>query len=320
MSILTNLNYIRKVYTIPCVGAGLWVYIETAITSAGIALLELASFGCRDLYQLRGGKLPFCGRQISPNFKKAWLAEDITKYSKIIKVFDPIEKALFKWLLVDIGVGFVANWHSMLFQTANCNPDANVFHAAADHGSGAGIAPNINFRIAYNKVGGNTNPAQFYGYGFQVPRGWYWSCDFNLRVKKLLNFPIPSIELWLNAIPGGSNPERNCKYDPTVWFGPQYASCHREGQAPLETAYTNYEFYGRMDGWGLPSGGSMTLRMSALPLLDTPQSVLSCLKYQVSFLPGVEAVNQEVPVPFLPTDEHVNAATGILLSKAGLKK
>lgn len=121
MGVLSNINYIKKVFAHPCATPDIPVLIETAFPAAAMALMEVFMFGCRDIQKMRAGRSPWHSRGLNALLKKKNLG---VKVGPVLWVFTaytiPVEAALQYWLFADVATGFIANWMSMIYQVSNC--------------------------------------------------------------------------------------------------------------------------------------------------------------------------------------------------------
>lgn len=283
-SSLKKLNAIKTIDAIPCYQGGLWIEITTGYKAAGLALVEVLTFGCRDLLSFRAGKLPYCGMLVKPVSGRAIPGSDKTWFKKIFKVIDPIEKTFFKFFIVDVGLNFVANWMSLIYQANNCIDRNDTYTATGENALGGRITPGAPFRIVYRKTSETGRGFLFRGSQFVVPAGWYFKCSFDYKIKQYQNLPLGSLDIWLALGSLPTDGEHVCTYDPSSWFGLNKADCGFNGHNNSESARA-YTFNGQLhNGYGLPDGGDCSVQISRYPIVNTHLSGLSCLGKSISLL------------------------------------
>jgi hypothetical protein len=143
MSILKNINYLKKLSMIPCAQADILLLAETAFAAGAPALLELFQPDCNDIIKATLGLSPFGesglpkqllqgagrtgpgpakhGRRQNGFIKNIArpLQFSPTGFLYAIKYFQ-IEKYLRWFQIVDVTTSFLANWQSLIYQMQQC--------------------------------------------------------------------------------------------------------------------------------------------------------------------------------------------------------
>lgn len=128
MSILRNINYIKKLNVVQCTQPDVFVLVETGFAAAAPALLNLFVPGCTDIIKMKLGISPWHARGIRSLIKSAAapFALDATKFLYKIGYFTA-ERGLYYLMVADIAVEFVATWQSLVFVAEQCQlPDAGT--------------------------------------------------------------------------------------------------------------------------------------------------------------------------------------------------
>jgi hypothetical protein len=150
MSIMRDYNYVKKLSTMACAVDNWWVYAETAIPSATLALLTLGQPGCTDIVKMKLGLSPWHNRTVKgllkaitpPSFSKG------TQFLYKIGYFEA-EKYLWWFMLADVTKEFFLTWQTMVFQQQQCQVPSNgaaygypsVLLYSPNLETGLGIAP-----------------------------------------------------------------------------------------------------------------------------------------------------------------------------------
>lgn len=135
MSLKSDWNYVKRAMRTPCQNGNIGAYFETGLNAAGIAALDVISFGCREPLKHAAGRgqlaewfgtgnrrgvfpsghrKPRTGGGLKPPTLKAgrsffWQFEGL------------FERALFMMMLAEVGKDFFLNWHSLLNAANGCD-------------------------------------------------------------------------------------------------------------------------------------------------------------------------------------------------------
>jgi hypothetical protein len=121
MSILKNINYLKKMNVMGCQSPDIFVTIETGLAAAAPALLSLLVPGCTDIVKMKLGLSPWHRKGISSFIKGAAapFALDANKFLYKIGYFTA-EQGLYYLMVADIAVEFLTTWQSMAFAAYQC--------------------------------------------------------------------------------------------------------------------------------------------------------------------------------------------------------
>jgi hypothetical protein len=143
MSIMRDLNYLKKLSVIPCAQAGPLVVIETGVAAAAPALLELFQPDCNDIIKSTLGLSPFGEGKVTKQFfgqgggrGRGGPGHGRRGSGWITGVYKPLqfsptgalyqlgyfqaEKVLRFIQVVDVTVKFLVTWQSMIYQMQQC--------------------------------------------------------------------------------------------------------------------------------------------------------------------------------------------------------
>lgn len=121
MSILKNINYLIKLYNIPCGVPDALVIIETAFKAAPPALLTIFTPGCNEIVKTKLGLSPWHLKGINGFIKKAAPPQAIAANKFLYKIgYFTIEKYLYWYMLADVTTEFFTTWTSFMYQAQQC--------------------------------------------------------------------------------------------------------------------------------------------------------------------------------------------------------
>lgn len=277
MGVLSNLGYIKSAQAYNCSGGDTALIIEAAAKAGAITLWEAATFGCVDIVKMRAGISPWHARGLKALINGVTSPAEKNVIGGIYKFIIPAEKALFFWFVVDLTVGFFANWQSQMFKLGACNN-------AALYGSGTGSHPNwicpggnTFANVAYttfNKTG--TRSALVDHHGFIVPPGYHWSCYFSLNPRKLFgNDPAGACDTTLREIldhPFNLTPQHNA---PPWLFNKLTATWNAHGHNK-HTHSQEYFYVAATQEICYADGGSLSVMVSDKPLLNNGLIPVNC--------------------------------------------
>lgn len=121
MSIMKNINYIKRLSVISCSAPDMFVLAETGFQAALPALLSLGVPGCSDIVKMKLGHSPWHRRGIRGVLKAIAppFAVEANKFLYKVGYFTA-ERGLYYWMLADVATEFVATWQSMIFTAQQC--------------------------------------------------------------------------------------------------------------------------------------------------------------------------------------------------------
>lgn len=277
MGVLNNLGYIKSAAAYTCQSGDVSLVIEAAARAGAITLWEAATFGCIDIMKMRAGISPWHSRGLKALINGILSPAEKNVVNGVYKFIIPAEKLLFFWFVVDLTTGFFANWQSQMFKLGACNQQAQ-------YGVGKGSNPNwicpgsnIFANVAYTtftKEGNATGNIDHHG--FIVPAGWYWSCYFSLRPRKLFgNDPAPAADTTLRQIlvhPYQMTPQHST---PPWLFNKLTATWNAHGHNKHNNA-REFFYVAATQDICYADGGSLDVMVSDKPLLNTGLIPANC--------------------------------------------
>lgn len=122
MSIMKNINYIKKLNVMGCSTPDWFVIVETGFTAAVPALLNLLTPGCTDIVKMKLGLSPWHARGIRSMIKQtaAPFALEANKFLYNVGYFTA-ERGLYYLMVADIAVEFFTTWQSLAFVAEQCD-------------------------------------------------------------------------------------------------------------------------------------------------------------------------------------------------------
>jgi len=277
MGVLSNLGYIKKAQAYTCTHGDIVLILEAAAKAGSITLWEAATFGCIDIMKMRAGISPWHSRGIKALINGILSPAERNVVNGLYKFIIPAEKALFLWFVVDLTVGFFANWQSQMFKLGACN-------AEAQYGSGEGLNPNwicpghnTFANVAYLDFTRQGNRSALVDHhGFIVPPGYFYSCYFSLNPKTIFgNKPAGSADTTLREIldhPFNLTPQHST---PPWLFNKLTATWHSQGHNK-HTHSQEYFYVAATEEICYADGGSLSVMVSDKPLLNTGLIPANC--------------------------------------------
>lgn len=121
MSIMKNINYIKKLNVMGCSAPSFFVTVETGIAAAAPALLNLFVPGCTDIVKMKLGISPWHHRGVKALLKGAQAPFAVEANKFLYKVgYFTAERGLYYLMVADIAVEFVTTWQSLAFVAEQC--------------------------------------------------------------------------------------------------------------------------------------------------------------------------------------------------------
>jgi hypothetical protein len=277
MGVLHNLGYIKQAQAYNCTGGDIAITIEAAARAGAITLFEAASFGCADIIKMRAGISPWHARNLKALINGVTSPSEKNIINKAYKFIIPVEKALFFFFVVDLTVGFFANWQSQLFKLGACDNEAQ-------YGTGTGSNPHwicpghkTFANVAYTEfTASGTRPGLVDHHGFIVPPGYNWTCWFSLNPRQLFgNDPAGSCDTTLREIldhPFMLTPQEN---KPPWLFNKLTATWTAHGHNK-HTHSQEYFYVAATEEVCYADGGSLSVTVSERPLLNNGLIPVNC--------------------------------------------
>jgi hypothetical protein len=276
MSVLSNLGYVASATYFPCASPRSVIVIQAAAKAAGITLLQAVTFGCRDIVKLRAGISPWHTRGMRALVNGAIKPSESGDAGKLLKFLAPAEKAFFFYFVVDLTVGFAANWQSQIFQMGACQGQNTHCTWSGDLASWVEPAPQAWTPIAYQS-GFNPPSCQFGGtIGFLVPANYYYSAYFSMKPRPIFaGQPVGECTLRLHRIaPFETNVESQPQTPP--WFGNNFTANLSVTSQKQINDLQRFEFQAKSDVPAIGEGGSLVVQIAPFPILNTSIIPLNC--------------------------------------------
>lgn len=135
MSLKSDWNFVKNAMRTPCNNGGFDIYIETGLAAAGIAALDIISFGCREPLKMalgrgqvkdwfgtrsRGINNPMSHRK--PGVSGNRRAPSLKAGPSFFWHFEGLaERTLFYFMLFEVGKEAVMNWTSLMMAANGCD-------------------------------------------------------------------------------------------------------------------------------------------------------------------------------------------------------
>lgn len=138
MSLKSDWNYVKRAMRTPCHNGNIGLYVETGLATAGIAALDIVSFGCREPLKFALGrgqvkewfgtksrKGPWPSGHRKPKAGGKMHPAATSSGQSFFWHFEGLaERTLFLMMLVNVGKQAVLNWHSLLNAANGCDGPA----------------------------------------------------------------------------------------------------------------------------------------------------------------------------------------------------
>lgn len=165
MSIMSRINYIKKLNVMGCSQPDIFVTIETGLLAVAPALLSLAVPGCTEIVKMKLGLSPWHSKGIRSLIKSAAppFAAGANKFLYKTGYFTA-EAGLYYLMLADVTTEFFVQWQSLAFVAEQCAlPSAGTaygyiapFIYPSGFEGGLGITPQHNVTGMAVQLGGVT--------------------------------------------------------------------------------------------------------------------------------------------------------------------
>lgn len=278
MGTMANLNYIKNISAWPCALPSPWVLIETAFEAGFPVLLEALTFSCNDILKLRAGISYRCGRQLKSIIKAAH-GPQIVDATHFLYQLGPaqVETALYFFFIVDLGVKFLADWTSLIYQVQGCVPSNEVCNINANQCAGAG-APGVDVGVQYNWSIASGQCIQPVFLGFRVPSNWSWSLGYSFEWEASLPGHKASVTTWIRRIRPTVFNYGGRTFEPSWWGGTNRAQSVQSSPGSYSPyGYNEYNIMANFTDFAHITGGSAVLTMSSFPMPQQNLIPVSCV-------------------------------------------
>lgn len=279
MGVLNNLGYLSQVQSYPCNQPDPVIWIEAAGYAGAITLIEAITFSCRDIVKMRAGISPWHARGMRALIGGVHLPDAADPSRQLLKFTIPIEKALFFFFVVDLTLGFLANWQSLIFRLGGCGPGTQQCDYQGDNPAWVTIGHDIFGPVGFNGTGPGFPCPPGPGQHLIVPAGWFWSASFSLKPRPLIKSQPPTRVLTrvVERLPN------YFEYTPKVanapWFGNSITGIYMaSGQnKSFHGEQKIIEFQAAADTPCLAESGHFNATISPFPFTNTRIEPMSCL-------------------------------------------
>lgn len=266
MGIIKNMGFLAEASLFPCQNTPWPLIIKAGGRAVQILLMNAATFSCLDILKMRAGISPWHARGLRALIKGAIAPAEQDLANGVLKFLIPVEKALFFFFVVDLGVDFFANWQSQIFLLGGCDQQPDECTYSGDNiiwfCGNPGAWSDVSYFATLNGNGCN----HWLGHGFTVPGGYYWEAFFSVHAKPFFpDQPVGSISTRI-TVHSGETFHYPPQVTPAPWFGNDIqALYHREGhnKHSVPVAVT---FEATADVIAQAIGGTCTVRTSAVPM------------------------------------------------------
>lgn len=266
MGTLKNLGYIKQAMYFPCTHQNPILVLEAAVESIAPTLISAATFGCNDIVKMRAGISPWHSRGIKAFIEGALSPEEKSMAGKALKFTVPIEKALFFFFVVDLTVGFAANWQSNIFKLGACGSPPLTCNATGPLASFVEPVGGAWVFIAYALTSTPATCGFTGSTGFTVQKGQFWQAYYSLTAKPLFrNKPMTTLQTRMRLI-GSSQFEITQGPQSAPWFGNQISSSVMAAPNGAAKSFQEWRFEAMADVEAIGTGGSCAITVSDHPI------------------------------------------------------
>jgi hypothetical protein len=277
MGTMANLGYIKTATAFTCGNVDIPLTIQAAGNAAMLTLFQAASLGCTDIIKMRAGISPWHSRGMRALANGILTPAEHNLVSKVWKFIIPAEKALFFMWVVDLTTGFFANWQSQMFKLGACDTKADWASGNGSDPHWVCPAPGVFGGVSYATFE-KSGPLQSHiaGFEFVVPEGYYFTCSFSVKPKPFIfQGPITFADCVLKEIsppPYSYTPQRS---EPP-WYGNNFTATSHWGGQNKRHSDKVFRLTATCDQIAFADGGSYSIMVSSVPLLNTGLIPVNC--------------------------------------------
>lgn len=273
-----NWNVLKSLAAFPCAEPSPLIFAATFLPAVAPALIEYASFGCRDIMKFRLGKGTPCGRKMAAQVAKAIPPQWTDAVSKTMKFEARFSLAGQIFLIADLVGDTLARWDTLAYQMSGC-PNANnitTYDLVWQHATA--ILPNVPTPVGGAIVNVHGNPLLTWPNGALVPPGWYMQASFELEARSLFSQQSIQLLTWISQEGGGG-------YDfPANKYPRGSPGQNKTGHYYMTTQNTHssgnalYVFRAMSDITAVVTEFKASINISEFPPSDWSLSPLGCLR------------------------------------------
>lgn len=277
MSFSNTYNLVKQFAAFPCAEPDPFIIAITFLPAVAPALLEWATFSCRDVLKFRLGRDTPCGRALKGGVIKAIPPALQNTALNLLKFEGRFSLAGQLWLLADLTSDTIARWTTLSYQLSGCPDALNIASWNIDYLSPEGLLPGVP-----SVIGGRvTNEKNALGIawptGAIVPAGWYASGYFELDVRPIFGDAVTGLNTWIRR-------QDFNDYDFAAnRVAPGYRGQGAKGIYHLEVQNTDMNaphqltMMASTDAWCLTTGLKSYWMAAPFPLTTSIIKPLSCL-------------------------------------------
>lgn len=288
MGVLEAYNLATTLAAYPCAEPSPVIYAATFIPAIAPALIEFASFGCRDILKFRAGVNTPCGRMIKGQFKAASPPKWWDAGQKLMKFERAASTAGFWFMIVDLAAETTVRWSTLAYKMAECPIALNQASWTWEPFFEDVLFPGVPKPVAGAVTGYSGQPGHATIVSAIAPEGWYVQLNFHVEYRPFPGHPPGTVTFWVQE--SGGTP-----YD---FPGQQYGTAHypwQRGSGGYQLKTQNhdhgarqYTMYALASERTIIAGASGHGAVSELPPMNLFLSPLNCWK---------DAFNETVPDP-----------------------
>jgi hypothetical protein len=295
-----NWNVLTSLAAFPCAEPSPLIFAATFIPAVAPALLEYATFGCRDVLKFRLGRGTPCGRKMAAQVVKAIPPAFADGVGKLLKFEARFSLAGQIFMIADLVGDTLARWDTLAYQMSGC-PDANnitTYDLVYSHA--IAVLPNIPTAIggAITNVHGDSRLT--WPNGCIVPPGWYAQMSYELEAQPLFAETNSSLQMWIRD-------ESASGYDfPATKYPAGYPGQSKTGQLTqtIQNSVGNrskfYSFQAMATATMITTDFKASVQISEFPPTDWSLNALGCLRnLDVEHVPDPLGTNRKANYPTL---------------------
>lgn len=278
MSAKNNWNVLTSLAAFPCAEPSPLIFAATFIPAVAPALLEYATFGCRDVLKFRLGRGVPCGRQMSAQVVKAIPPAFADAVGKLLKFEARFSLAGQIFMIADLVGDTLARWDTLAYQMAGCPNANNITTYDIVYGSAEAVLPNIPTPIGGTITNVHGDPRLTWPNGAIVPPGWYAQMSFELEAQPLFAGTTSTLQMWIKDESGPG-------YDfPATKYPAGYPGQSKTGRLMMTTqnSFGNrskfYTFQAMASATMITTDLKASVQISEFPPTDWSMNALGCLR------------------------------------------
>lgn len=203
MSFSNTYNLVKQFAAFPCAEPNPFIIALTFLPAVAPAMLEWATFSCRDVIKFRLGRDTPCGRALKGGVIKAIPPALQNAALNLLKFEGRFSYAGQLWLLADLASDTIARWTTLSYQLSGCPDALNVASWDITFSAAEALAAGVP-----TEIGGHISNAKnaigiAWPTGAVVPAGWYASGYFELKSRPLFSDAVTGLDTWIRRAGGG---------------------------------------------------------------------------------------------------------------------